>query len=175
MTNDIYSDGRIPYFYVIREKKTGMYYAGCKYGTEADPTKLLRENGYMTSSNVVRKIILAEGIESFEVVKVKTFSTSEQSYQYETRFLQKVDAKNNPRFYNGHNNDITLPSYGSEKYKLFMISKYGVENPSFCPEIISKQVKTKNSSEWKDTVGAQSTQKELPRYRTNRGRALSAI
>jgi hypothetical protein len=97
-----------PYFYIIRHKSSGVYYAGSKRSKHSNPDNLLKENGYTTSSKVVNQIIADEGITSFEIVKIRVFDTPEQAYQYETRFLKRVNAANNPSFLNMHNNNLTL-------------------------------------------------------------------
>ena len=53
----------------------------------------------------------------------------EDAYEYETRFLIKVDAKNNPKFYNGHNNTAPPPP-GTPGYREMMLEKLGVEHQS---------------------------------------------
>lgn len=100
---DIYT----PYFYVIQEISTGMYYAGSKYAKNSNPKNLMVEGGYTTSSSVINNLIEKNGIESFVVRKIKTFNTAIEAYNYETKFLKKVNAKSNPKFYNAHNNDFS--------------------------------------------------------------------
>jgi hypothetical protein len=97
-----------PYFYIIEEVSTSMYYAGSKYGSDANPESFMKENGYITTSNKIRKLISENGLSSFKIVKLKTFKTANEAQDYETRFLRKIDARNHPRFYNGHNNDWNL-------------------------------------------------------------------
>jgi hypothetical protein len=94
-----------PYFYIIQDVRNGIYYAGSKYGKDADPSNFMIEGGYTTTSNTVRKIIRQFGLNSFAIRKIKKFEKAEDALQYEKRFLLKVNARNNPRFYNGHNND----------------------------------------------------------------------
>lgn len=96
-----------PYFYVIEECSSGKYYAGSKYGKDANPNTLLKEDGYLTSSLVVNRIIKLNGLNSFRIRKIRCFNNPSEAYEYETRFLKKVDAKNNMRFYNKHNNDFS--------------------------------------------------------------------
>jgi hypothetical protein len=98
----------IPYFYIIKEVSTGMYYAGSKYGSDANPESFMKENGYITTSNKIRKLISENGLSSFKILKLRTFKTAHEAQNYETRFLRKIDARNHPRFYNGHNNDWNL-------------------------------------------------------------------
>ena len=101
---DIY----IPYFYIIQNKHTSIYYVGSKYGKDANPETFMKENGYITSSKIIKEIIQDSGIDTFIVRKLKTFKNANDAYTYESRFLKKVDAKNNPKFYNGHNNNFSV-------------------------------------------------------------------
>lgn len=97
-----------PYFYIIQHKRTGKYYAGSRYSKKSDPKELLKENGYITSSRLIKTIIHYEGLESFVISKLKIFSNPKQAHDYETRFLKKVDAAKNSRFFNLHNNIFPL-------------------------------------------------------------------
>lgn len=126
-----------PYFYVIQDIHTKIYYAGCKYGKGSSPDTFMVEGGYLTSSATVNLIIEERGLESFVVRKIKTFDEGPEALDYETRFLVRVNAKDNPRFYNKHNNDH-LFSYHDEKYKAKMIEMYGVESPLQSKEIYEK-------------------------------------
>lgn len=118
-----------PYFYVIQEVSSGMYYAGAKWGKDADPNNFMVEGGYQTSSKTIKERISKNGLNSFIVCKIKIFETSNDAYEYETRFLQKIKAGKNPKFYNSHSNDH-LFSFHDEKYKAKMIEVYGVEYPA---------------------------------------------
>jgi len=117
-----------PYFYVIQDTRNGMYYAGAKWAQGCHPNQLLKEDGYTTSSETVKKIIRENGLDVFTIRKIKTFETANDVQNYETRFLQKVDSRNNPKFYNEHNNDH-LFSYHDERYKEKMMEIYGVNHP----------------------------------------------
>jgi hypothetical protein len=116
----------IPYFYVIQEVSTNKFYAGSKWGQDANPEKFLIEGGYITSSNTVKTLIKKNGINSFIIRKMRLFSSGEDAYNYETRFLQKVKASKNPAFYNSHDNAKITP--GTEEFERIMMEKYGVKN-----------------------------------------------
>lgn len=131
-----------PYFYIIQDIENLKYYAGCKYSKDADPTLLLVENGYHTSSGTIKKLIAENGLLRFAIKKIRVFSTGDQAYEYETRFLKKVNARCNDRFYNSHNNDGVLPSYGTEKYKNLMRQKYGDDANHKIPSIREKTRQT---------------------------------
>ena len=132
----------IPYFYIIKHTKSCKFYAGCRWVKGCKPEELLTENGYLTSSKVVNKIIQEEGINSFTIVRIKTFNTPQEAYDYETRFLKKVKAKTNDNFLNKHENDDRPPPYGSLEFKQLMLEKYGVEHNTHIPEVKEKQIKT---------------------------------
>jgi hypothetical protein len=117
-----------PYFYIIQDIRNGMYYAGVRWNKECHPSELLMKNGYHTSSNRVKNILSEQGLDSFKIRKIKIFTTAIEAQEYEIRFLKKVDAMNNPRFYNGHNGE-NLMSYGTDKYYEYMKDTYGVKTP----------------------------------------------
>lgn len=119
---DIY----IPYFYIIQEVATGMYYAGSKYGRDANPENFMVEDGYTTSSRTIKSLIAERGLESFIIRKIRIFQSGEEAYDYETRFLRKIDAASHAKFYNRHNNE--RPSFGSSEMNAIISEKYGDEN-----------------------------------------------
>lgn len=129
-----------PYFYIIQDKRNGMYYAGAKWAQDADPTTFMTEGGYTTSSDTIREMIHRHGIENFVIRKIKTFDSAEDAQNYETRFLRKIDARRHPRFYNGHNNDGAMDPM---KMKIVMMEIYGVDN-AFKSEEIKSKIRNKN-------------------------------
>lgn len=129
----IYQDQHTPYFYIIQDKRNGMYYAGAKWAKDANPAKLMGE--YTTSSGIINEIVSSHGVDVFAVRKIRVFDDAQKAQHYETRFLRKVNAKQNPMFYNGHNNDGAMDQ---QKTKLFMLEKYGVEHYSKTEEYKEK-------------------------------------
>jgi hypothetical protein len=130
-----------------------MLYAGSKFSKfTSNPAKFMKPGGYTTSSITINEIIDQYGLEIFEVLRLKEMK---DPYTYETKFLQKVDARNNSMFYNEHNNDNLL-TFGTDAFEQQMIKKYGVSNISQVPEIVEKRkIKeqiTKSDSEWQTTV-----------------------
>jgi len=71
----------------------------------AHPDFFWVNEGYYTSSNRVHDLLTAHGPESFETKVLKTFTNSDDTYNYETKLLEAYDAANSPDFLNGHNND----------------------------------------------------------------------
>jgi hypothetical protein len=104
-----------PYFYIIQDKISRKYYAGSRYGKNAHPSELLQENGYTTSSTVINEMIEKNGLSSFQIVRLRLFTSGIEAHNYETRFLQKVNAANNQSFLNGHNNDGMIIAEWDEK------------------------------------------------------------
>ena len=111
MTNTTY----IPYFYIICHRKSGKFYAGSRFVNSrcvANPVEFMKEKGYNTSSKEVNHLIESEGLESFDVLRMKTFTDGESAYNYETKFLKKVNAKDNPKFINRSNNNGIFNTLG---------------------------------------------------------------
>jgi hypothetical protein len=131
-----------PYFYIIKDTINEKYYAGAKWGKDASPSNFMSENGYKTSSNVIKQMIKFYGLDIFEVVRIKIFESAEDAHNYEKRFLEKIDARNNVKFYNQHNNDFnynTNKNYtlakNMETNEIFRIDVKETlfkENPNIC-------------------------------------------
>lgn len=79
-----------PYFYVIQDKRNGIYYAGAKWAKDANPATFMVEGGYETSSDTIKELIRHHGLSNFIIRKIRAFETGEAAHDYETRFLQKV-------------------------------------------------------------------------------------
>lgn len=131
-----------PYFYIIQDTRNGMYYAGAKWARDATPHNFLCEGGYTTSSSIINEIIKENGIDVFIIKRTKKFKTAIEAYKYETLFLRRIDAKNNPNFYNKHNNDH-LFTFHDERYKEKMNEIYGVSHP-LKSSIILEKIRTTN-------------------------------
>lgn len=112
----------IPYFYIIQDKRNGIYYAGAKYGKDSNPKNFMTVRGYQSSSNTILNIIETFGIDTFDIRKIKTFKNQKEAIHYETRFLKKVKARTNKMFYNLHENDFI---YDIEKQKFITEITYG--------------------------------------------------
>jgi hypothetical protein len=128
-----------PYFYIIQDIRNGMYYAGSKWAQDANPNTFMTDGGYPTSSETIKELIRQYGLGNFIIRKLRIFDTAARAQDYETRFLQKVDARRHPKFYNGHNNDGALDP---RKMKLIMTELYGVENCSELDWVKNKKKKT---------------------------------
>jgi len=70
-----------PYFYKIKNKKTGQLYVGSQYGKFADPANLFTT--YFTSSKLVEEA----GYDNFEIVEIKS---RKDARAYEAKYLYRV-------------------------------------------------------------------------------------
>ena len=104
-----------------------MYYAGSKFGQNANPKSFMIEGGYCTSSKKIKSIIEEAGINVFIIRKLKVFSQRKEAFDYETKFLQRINARKHKKFYNTHNNDGKV-HFGSKEFCDSMMQKYGNSN-----------------------------------------------
>jgi hypothetical protein len=116
-----------PFFYIIKHIKSQTYYAGCKINSKADSSTFMTKTGYQTSSNIIKNLINSEGLESFIVVRLKHFNNSKEALQYESKFLVKVKAAENEKFFNKHNGGINFVNCGG--YKLSESTKQKMKKP----------------------------------------------
>jgi len=93
-----YTKNHIPYFYIIQEISTGMYYAGAKWAQGCRPDELMVEGGYFTSSPTIKLLIDKNGLNSFVIRRIWQFETPKEAYDYETKFLKRINARKNPLF-----------------------------------------------------------------------------
>lgn len=133
---------RKPYFYIIKHTPTQKYYAGCKINSRADSSDFMTENGYQTTSFIIKNLILIDGLTSFEIIKIKHFDTPEQALNYEMRFLKKINAAENQMFYNRHNGGKNFVNKGG--YKLSEFTKQKMKKPK-SKETIEKQNQEKRN------------------------------
>lgn len=136
----MFSEKYTPFFYIIRNKNTGIMYAGSKYGKNSNPNKFMSVDGYKTSSIEINKIIEEDGIYSFEILRIDTYCDNMHPYDYETLFLSANKCANSKKWYNKHNN--TRTSFSSPEFKQFMLDKHGVEHPMLMDEVKNKIKKT---------------------------------
>lgn len=145
----------IPFFYIIENTKNGMLYAGSKVGVNANPKEFMTKKGYKTSSKIIKTIIEKFGLDIFKIRKLRTFSCPLEAYNYETKFLLKVDARNNPKFYNRCNNEWEtkeIMGFGSENFKEIIKSIYGenitnISQTEFWKKTVPEKLRNKPKSE----------------------------
>lgn len=83
---------RVEYFYIIRHIKSRKLYCGSKYAKYCHPDQLMNPFHafpYYTSSDIVRALLKTEGIDSFDIVKIKEFPNG-GALGYEHRFIKRV-------------------------------------------------------------------------------------
>ena len=108
-----------PYFYIIQHITSLKYYAGYKsYGYGSD--NLMTPDGYKTSSKEIKRLINRDGLGAFIIRKIKRFKTTEEAYEYEFRFLTKVNAKDNVTFLNLGNSREDPKFSMTEKLKKYL-------------------------------------------------------
>lgn len=96
----------IPYTYYVKWSSTGVWYYGCEYAQitkTANPSNLWKT--YFTSSKSVKEYRELNG--EPDILKItKTFSFGEEALLWEGKFLDRINAKDNPLSLNGHNSDL---------------------------------------------------------------------
>lgn len=127
-----------PYFYIIQHKASKKKYAGCRFQKGCHHSELLTDGGYLTSSNSVKKILLEEGADAFEIIEIVEV---DNSYAYETNFLVENKCAESEDWINQHNN-TRPPAYGSAEFNQLMLDKYGVTHNTSIPEVRAQMTKT---------------------------------
>lgn len=122
------------YVYVITNNINGKRYVG-KHSTNN------LDDGYMGSGVTLKGSQKRYGIENFSKRIVNFFDTEDEAYAYEERYIARVDAVKNDRFYNVINGGIGFgsgenhPYYGktlSEETRQKMSeARKGKNNPNF--------------------------------------------
>ncbi len=83
------------YTYTITHISTGNIYYGVRKSSIEDIGV-----DYFSSSKLINRLIQEDGIENFSFKVRRKFDTYEDARKHETKFLQRVKAVSNPRFYN---------------------------------------------------------------------------
>lgn len=118
------------YVYIIKHKKSNKKYIGCKYSKyNCDPNDLLKENGYHTSSNIIKEIIKIDGLDSFEIIALRNYTDNNSvALLEETKFLRKWNIASRLDWFNCHNNETIIDDQYNlkcKKYKdIFSINDY---------------------------------------------------
>ena len=133
---------RKPYFYIIKHVPSQKYYVGCKINSRANSADFMTEKGYQTTSRVIKEIIQKDGLDSFEIIKIKHFETPDEALAYEMRFLTRVNAAKNIKFYNRHNGGENFVNKGG--YTLTESTKRKMRKPK-SKETIEKQNQEKRT------------------------------
>lgn len=101
-------DSTRPIFYIIQHIRTGIYYAGWKKNKMPFMCEGFKSKVYRTSSKIIHALIDLEGIKAFSIIRIRYFENPHDAHEYEIKFLKRVDASRNAKFYNEANGDINL-------------------------------------------------------------------
>lgn len=154
-----------PYTYYIKWSKTGIWYYGVEYAKVtkiANPKNLWSE--YFTSSHAVEEYRKLYGEPDIKKI-TKVFADEDSAIAWESRFLSRVDAKNNPTSLNGHNSDglkyknkiVTEEA----RYKMSIAGKgrsKSEEHKRKISEARKKYYETVGGLEWKNTLSIKAKQ-----------------
>jgi hypothetical protein len=88
----------IPYTYFLKNKITGEKYYGVRYANLCTPNDLWTT--YFTSSKYVKNLIALHGVDSFDFIVRKTFTTAKDARNWEERVLRKLKVITNPQWLN---------------------------------------------------------------------------
>lgn len=79
------------YFYTIKCKSLNMYYIGSRCSTVDPKLDLLQT--YTTSSKTVNVLLCQNGIDDFEIIKIKSFDSYIDAVEYEDKILRSIKNK----------------------------------------------------------------------------------
>lgn len=137
-------------FYIIQHIASGKYYAGYKKNKK----HFMVENGYCSSSKVVRRIISNEGLNAFRIMKIRYFDNALEAHNYEITFLKRINAMDNDRFYNLSNGSREFRNVGG--YKLCLTKRAILARQN----IAMAKIGTKLSKKTKTQISASLTGKK---------------
>lgn len=112
-----------PYAYHLYHTPTEKHYYGIRYSKNCSPSDLW--NTYFSSSKIVHSLIKEYGKDSFVVTVRKVFDNIDKAILWETKFLTKINAKDNDKWLNQHNGGKTFigPYIHNDKTKETISSK----------------------------------------------------
>jgi len=102
-------DLTLSYVYKWTHLPTLNWYIGSRTAKGCHPN-----DGYICSSKIVKPLI-QQHPEEWQKTILST-GTPEEMFALETEILQLFDAKNDPRSFNKHNNDINFTGTGKRRY-----------------------------------------------------------
>lgn len=143
---------RTPFTYLLTHKTTKKRYYGSRYGKNCHPSQL--GNKYLTSSPIIKEIIKMEGKEAF-IWEVRLICNSEdQARRLEAKFLSRINAKDNPDWYNRSNGSPKFKGgfkgkKHTAKYKLKISTMQSGENNSFYGKHHTEEFKAEQSKKSK--------------------------
>ena len=101
---------RLEYFYLIRHKESGKFYAGSRYSSKQfiHPDQLWNSkwnhNAYFTSSSIIRELRKTDGDDAFEICYVSP-RPNDDAQAFESAFLKSVNAAKDSGWINMSNGD----------------------------------------------------------------------
>lgn len=101
---------RTPFTYFLRHKITKMKYYGCKTSKGCKPEHLW--TSYFSGSKIIKHLIKTEGVNIFEFRVARIFNSTEACREHENKFLLRMNAANNPNWYNQHNGGKNFSTVG---------------------------------------------------------------
>lgn len=104
----------IPYTYLIKHIASGNLYHGSRTKRECNPDEFWKEEGYKTSSRIIKEIIDKEGLESFEIISIEIFSDVNEAILAEETYHKEYDVKGNVCYFNQHNAGEKFNTTGME-------------------------------------------------------------
>lgn len=114
---------RTPFFYILTHVKTGKRYAGVKISKGCHPSQLWTT--YFPSNPAVSQIIARDGKDAFTFEIRAVFDSVESCQKYESRFLEKIHANENPLWYNSQSPEPKFSlSQISDKVKTISIFRW---------------------------------------------------
>ena len=144
----IYADGRIPYFYIIQHKESGIKYAGAKWGIDANPDTFMLDTreGYTTSSSTINDVLRDNAGVMYSVLEIILESDLQIPFgclkieDYENWFFNENDCRKSKEWSNKF--PTQLKSHDSIECKTNMMKTYGVENCSALSWVRDKAAET---------------------------------
>jgi hypothetical protein len=120
-----------PYIYKWTQISTGMMYLGSKTKAGWNPSRHME---YICSSKVVKPLVLANPDDwKCEILMVGDHDGCQYIFNKESEMLQEINARDNPEYYNQHNNDGIFSRAGTHhteetKKKYMELVKSGKHN-----------------------------------------------
>ncbi len=126
----------IPYTYLIKHTKSGNLYHGSRSNKSGcHPEELLKENGYTTSSKIIKEIIKNEGLNSFEIIEITIHSSPKEAIIAEEQYHKLYDVAGNVYYFNQHNAGTkftTINTTHNRKHREETKQKIGISNKGKC-------------------------------------------
>jgi hypothetical protein len=93
------------YTYTAKHIKSGLIYYGVRKSEVFD-----LGTEYFTSSKIIKRLIIEEGLDSFVFRLRRKFDSYEQARFHESKLLQRIKVVSNPKFFNQAVSAPRLPS-----------------------------------------------------------------